>query len=264
MITSERSARPAAALAAQVPRDPTPAYHRIFQTLRRRIATGQIAPGAQLPTEEELMREFAVSRHTVRAALQQLVAQGLVWRRSGKGSFVIDPAEPRERPWAAQSLEDMLDRNFGAEIVAPRMALLPARSAAEAEARRALGTRERIAHFTWTRRSPEGPCSAADVYLPRSNSDPLPKDWPERLSATRLLHLVEVACGIEALRVLQVASAVAAEPAAAARLEVPVGSPLLSLRRTYFDRDGVAIEFSRILGRPDRCEQSVELFRAEL
>lgn len=241
-------------------RDPTPAYHRIFMALRHRIVAGRLAPGAQLPTEEELMREFAVSRHTVRAAVQQLVVQDLVWRRSGKGTFVTDPAK-RDRHWAAQSLEDMVDRNFNSEIVEPRMVLLPARGAAEAAAREALRTRERVAHFTWLRRSPEGPFAAADVYVRRSNADRLPADWPTRLRSTRLLHLLEAACGIEGFRVRQVSSAVAADPDAAARLDVAPGSPLLSLRRTYFDRDGAVIEHSRILGRPDRCEQSVELFR---
>jgi GntR family transcriptional regulator len=240
--------------------DPTPAYHRIFMTLRHRIVEGQVAPGAQLPTEEELMREFAVSRHTVRAAVQQLVVQDLVWRRSGKGTFVTDPAT-RDRHWAAQSLEDMVDRNFDSEIVEPRMTLLPARGAAEAAARDALRTRDRVAHFTWLRRSAEGPFAAADVYVPRSKAERLPPDWPALLRSTRLLHLLEAACGTEGFRVRQVSSAVAADPAAAARLEVAQGSPLLSLRRTYFDRDGAVIEHSQILGRPDRCEQSVELFR---
>jgi DNA-binding GntR family transcriptional regulator len=53
------------------------------------------------------------------------------------------------------------------------------------------------------------------------------------------------------------ASAVPPMGEAALLLGVPVGSPLLSLRRTYFERRGRAIEHSLILCRPDKYEQTV-------
>lgn len=249
---------PRAALAAV--RDPTPAYYRIFRTLRHRIATSAYAVGEQLPTEEELMREFAVSRHTIRAAVQQLVVQHLVRRQAGKGTFVLD-AQAGNGTWAAQSLEDMVDRNFGNIVDAPSMNLLPDGSPEEAKARAQLATAEPVARFTWVRHSEAGPCAHAMVYMPLSCARPLPPDWAERLGETRLLHLVERFGGIEAIRVRQRSSALAADESTARLLEVPVATPLLSLERSYFDSDGRVIEYSRILGRPDRCEQSVELFR---
>lgn len=241
-------------------RDPTPAYYRIFQNLRQRIVSGFYAVADQLPTEEELMREFGVSRHTIRAAVQQLVVQGLVRRQAGKGTFVLDAAT-EGRQWAAQSLEDMVDRNFGNGIEAPTMDLLPAGGPEEADARRRLSTGEPVVRFTWLRSVEAGPCAFATVYMPQSCATPLPADWAERMRKTRLLHLVEQYGGLEAFRVRQLSSAVAAEPVLARLLEVPPGSPLLSLERSYFDREGRVIEHSRILGRPDRCEQTVELFR---
>lgn len=45
--------------------------------------------GAQIPTETALMEEFSVSRTTIRAAVAQLVAQGRLVRRQGKGTFVL-------------------------------------------------------------------------------------------------------------------------------------------------------------------------------
>lgn len=241
-------------------RDPTPAYYRIFQSLRQRIASSVYGVGAQLPTEEELMREFGVSRHTIRAAVQQLVVQGLVRRQAGKGTFVLD-ASAEGQQWAAQSLEDMVDRNFGNLIESPTMQALHEQDAEAQAARARLATTEQVVRFTWLRRSEAGPCAFAIVYMPQSCAAPLPADWAERMRSTRLLHLVEQFGGLEAFRVRQLSSAVAAEGEVARQLEVPVGAPLLSLERSYFDRQGRVIEHSRILGRPDRCEQTVELFR---
>ena len=45
-------------------RDPTPTYYRISQNLRRRILEGHYPADSQLPTEDDLIREFGVSRHT--------------------------------------------------------------------------------------------------------------------------------------------------------------------------------------------------------
>src|SRR5947209_20509292 len=53
---------------------PVPLYYQVLQVLRGRIASGQYPVGGQLPTDEALMREFGVSRHTVRSALQELVS----------------------------------------------------------------------------------------------------------------------------------------------------------------------------------------------
>jgi len=66
-------------------------YYQIEAFLRRRIEAGEFAPGEQLPTEDELMEYFGVSRVTVRRALADLSDQGLLVRRAGKGTFVIGP-----------------------------------------------------------------------------------------------------------------------------------------------------------------------------
>ena len=55
-------------------REPVPAYYRIYQVLSERIASGVYRLGSQLPTDNELMAEFGVSRHTARSAVEELVA----------------------------------------------------------------------------------------------------------------------------------------------------------------------------------------------
>lgn len=64
---------------------------RVSGELRRRIATEDLPAGTRLPTEGALASEFGVSRPTVRAALRELEALGLVTTRHGVGTFVVSP-----------------------------------------------------------------------------------------------------------------------------------------------------------------------------
>lgn len=61
------------------------------------ILSGAIEAGGKLPTERELSTRFAMSRRAVRRALDALEAEGLIWRRQGKGTFVGQPPDPNGR-----------------------------------------------------------------------------------------------------------------------------------------------------------------------
>lgn len=63
-----------------------PLWQQVLTDLERRIAEGEIVD--RFPTDRELVDEYAVSRHTVREAVQRLRARGLVERHRGRGSFV--------------------------------------------------------------------------------------------------------------------------------------------------------------------------------
>src|SRR5215831_10683466 len=65
-----------------------PVTHRITDDLRRQISEGVLGPGALLPSEPELAREYGVSRQTARTALQALEREGLVVVRPRRGRIV--------------------------------------------------------------------------------------------------------------------------------------------------------------------------------
>lgn len=87
------------------PADPRPAYQRVADDLRHAIATGTYQPGDQLPTLAELTARYNIAVMTARDAIRQLVTEGLVVSRQGKGAYVL------RRPSADQSitLSDLLD-----------------------------------------------------------------------------------------------------------------------------------------------------------
>lgn len=77
---------------------PTTALHRretltsqLVRALRTRIETGALKPGDRLPTEQDLIEAFAVSRTVVREAISNLKATGLVTTQQGVGAFVCEP-----------------------------------------------------------------------------------------------------------------------------------------------------------------------------
>jgi DNA-binding transcriptional regulator YhcF (GntR family) len=71
---------------------PTPLYHQIYLLLRERIVSGRLPPGALLPGEQDLARRLGVSRITVKRALNELAARGLVERQRGRGTSVAGGA----------------------------------------------------------------------------------------------------------------------------------------------------------------------------
>lgn len=71
---------------------PVPLYHQVAVHLRALIASGDLSAGTLLPNEIELARTFALSRPTMRQALDELVRDGLISRRRGIGTVVT----PRE------------------------------------------------------------------------------------------------------------------------------------------------------------------------
>lgn len=71
-----------------------PMYQQIADDLRGRIDSGELAPGAQLPTELELREKYEASRNTIRDAIKRLTSLGLVETRPGQGTFVVQQIDP--------------------------------------------------------------------------------------------------------------------------------------------------------------------------
>lgn len=104
-----------------MPEHNLPRYQQIREQFRTDILTGTLPHGSRLPAITDLAREFSVTATTIRRALQDLTAEGLVHSHVGRGTFVQNPAEdgyeaafreparPRSvRPRGQQALTDLL------------------------------------------------------------------------------------------------------------------------------------------------------------
>jgi DNA-binding GntR family transcriptional regulator len=74
---------------------PWGAYKAITDALRTRITDGEFGPRATLPSESALCSEYAVSRNTLRRALDQLITEGLIVAQPGRGRVVVAVGEDK-------------------------------------------------------------------------------------------------------------------------------------------------------------------------
>lgn len=69
---------------------PTPIHIQLYEILKQDLENGEYAPHQLLPSENELCRHYDISRTTVRAVIQRLTNEQLVYRVPGKGTFVSE------------------------------------------------------------------------------------------------------------------------------------------------------------------------------
>lgn len=86
-----------------------PLYYQLISIIKRNLSVGMIKPGDIIPSEAELCDSLGISRTTVRQAIGELEAEGLVVRRRGRGTFISEPKMNR-------SIEDIY--SFSSEMKA--------------------------------------------------------------------------------------------------------------------------------------------------
>jgi DNA-binding LacI/PurR family transcriptional regulator len=67
-----------------------PKYEQVKRSLMQEIELGRWAPGSAIASEAQLLKRFAVSRPTLVRSLQELVREGYLYRRQGKGTFIAE------------------------------------------------------------------------------------------------------------------------------------------------------------------------------
>src|SRR5262249_45507845 len=82
-------------------------YAQVENVIIDRISDGLLPAGIRRPSEDSLVQKYAVSRTTIRAAIQSLVQRGLVKIRRGKGTFVTEPKISQELTELTGFVEDM-------------------------------------------------------------------------------------------------------------------------------------------------------------
>jgi len=237
----------------------TPAYKRLYRELRDALESGEFREGRRMPTEAELCRQYGVSRHTVRQAFQDLVAEGLVYRVPGRGTFATSLSEHGRYLRSIGTVEDLMvwsDTNV--EL------LRPVTFEEDEGVARLLGLPSPEVSVLLMRRHYEGlPFARSRVYL-----DPeLGTQLAENNVFAQSIPSATVIAAIEPLLDYPIAGAsqeVTAEPApadVAGMIGCAPGEPSLRVQRLYFDTRETPVELAVSHYHPERYSYRIELRR---
>ncbi|NUU08455.1 GntR family transcriptional regulator [Leifsonia sp. C5G2] len=218
-----------------------PIYQVIVRDITEQITGGSLQPGDRLDSEPRLAERYGVSRMTLRQALGELEAGGLVVRRHGAGTFVNTPRpiQRRGNQLGAFHEEMGLDPNeivtdlLLQEVVAP-----PAAVADDL----VLGHGATTSHVIRLRRLHGKPIALQESWVPYLLVPGLGRDG---LIDGSLYKTMRERGGIEIRSAEQAVSVATATPEVADALEETPGSPVMSIRRVSWDGSGNPVEVAQ-------------------
>ncbi len=224
-----------------------------------RALVEQGGEGGRLPPERELSERFDVARETLRRALRELEAEGLLERKQGAGTFVSGQPVIK-RPALMSFSEDMRARGLlpssellscaavaaGAKL-AQKLKLVPGSPLWELQ-------RLRLAN--------DEPMALETVYLAQSRLPGLTAEQlAGQLASGSLYELLEQLSGVQIRSARQELQATVLNEDEAVQLEVPAFSPSLLVERITVSGKGEVIEYAKTLYRADRYRFELNVVR---
>lgn len=233
-------------------RSPLPLYAQLAALLRQRIKSEEWRMGEKLPTLDALEAQYGVARVTARQAVGLLEAEGLVWRKQGKGTFVARSGA--EQPWLPlgtqwSSLMHMIEGTTMRVVsIAPvqRPGRLRAADGIPAGA---------YQHLRRVHTKDAAPYCVIDLYVAQDLYNRAPTDFQTRLALRVLAELPGLSIGA-AHQTLTIGSA---NMTNATLLEVEVGAPVAEVHRVITDTSGTVIYLAEIVYRGDFVKLDINL-----
>lgn len=231
-----------------------PRYHRIAEELRERITGGDLGPGARLPNQRRLAREFGVTLMTLRQALELLERENLIMRRHGLGTFVAAPTIDYDILQLRRFAGDLLAQGepLSTRLLASRFLIADRRVSAAL----GLGGRARVFAIERLRLVDGRPMSLQRSFLPGLIGEEISK---ADLEATPLRQALEFKLGLVIEHARETVSAVRLGRGEARELGCPPGAPAFESERVSYAAGGRPIVFDRVFIPGDRFRITREL-----
>ncbi|MDN3026935.1 GntR family transcriptional regulator [Streptomyces sp. S.PB5] len=236
-------------------------YGRLARELRAAILRHDYPDGVRLPTEAELAERHGISRQTVRRAFQDLVAEGLVHRVPGRGTF----ATPRDEQYLRQfgSVDDLM----GLSLDTRMRIVTPLHRRVDIDAAGRLGLRtDRVHKLAFLRLHEDTVFCHTAVFLPPGVGKLLETVRelmvPEAPSAFTVIGLLDRRLPEPIAEAEQSITVAAATPELAEHLGCEPGRPLLRIDRVYQSADGHLVELAISHFLPEHYSYRVRLRRS--
>jgi len=239
------------------------AYRRVWTDLRTQILSNEFPADIALPTEAEIAKKYAVSRQTVRRAFQDLVAEDLVVRVRGRGTFASPVSGRYLRHFG--TIEDLLalSEDSKLQVLTP----LTARSDWKAAEKLDLPD-DQVVTVTFSRSHQGEAFSHTTVYLPSQIAARMhgveELATPGTISSVTVIGILDQFLEAPILRADQSITVSPASVEVAESLNVPLDTPLLRIDRLYFDSEDVPVELAISHFNPERYSYTIELRRNQL
>lgn len=237
-----------------------PAYQVLRDRLRDEIAAGRYAGGARLPTESELAARHGLSRQTVRRAFQDLVAEGVVYRIPGRGSYAGEDAKRYLRRLG--SIDDLMSLSEDTTMEV----LDGLRRRVDIDAASRLRLDGDVVYSVVFRRCHDGVAFGHTVvHLPPGVAGPVsasPHLATGAVSTHTVIGLLEPHLGVPIAEAAQSITVASADADAAAAVGCSPGHPMLRVDRLYSDECGRPVELAVSHFLPEQYTYRVTLRRS--
>jgi GntR family transcriptional regulator len=221
-----------------------PKYRLLHDALAALIR--DLPAGSGMPTERELCERFAVSRGTVRQALDHLEAEQRILRHQGRGTFV---AGPKMDHLLELTSHTAYFRSRGMEPGSRLIGVTRVPAEADVAAMLAQAEGEEILRIERVRLANDEPLALEVLHLGAKRFDGIAAALGESQS---LYELLRARFGVELAWAEETIEAASSPEREASLLGIPNGAPVLVLCRQSFDAIGRPVEFVRSLYRADR------------
>lgn len=222
---------------------PVPLYYQISQRIQQAIMGGQLPPGSRLENEISLGDRLGLSRPTIRKAIQELVDKGLLVRRRGVGTQVVHGQV--SRGVELTSLHDDLVRS-GKTPSTKVLSLLIQRADNHIAELLAVPVGTEVIRIERLRFADNAPVAVMINWLPEQFKSISVSDL-EEVGLYQWLRIQGMTIRVAKQRI----GARKATQHEADLLEVENGAALLSMDRTAYDDEGMAVEYGHHCYRPD-------------
>ncbi|GAA0446157.1 GntR family transcriptional regulator [Streptomyces olivaceiscleroticus] len=236
------------------------AYQQLADDLRTDLAVDRYPKGVRLPTEAELAEKYRVSRQTVRRAFHDLVAEGLVYRVPGRGTF----AAPRDGRYLRRfgSVDDLM----GLSLDTTMQLTGPLRRRVDIDAAGRLRLDSDVVHtLAFRRLHDDVPFCHTTVWLPPDVGETLADVAQLAETGARstftIIGLLDDRLDSPITEAEQSITVAPAPAAVAAELACEPDHPLLRIDRLYTTSEGRRVELAISYFLPEQYSYRVRLRR---